>query len=224
MFRMIRRNDLISRRLKTGERTINKADEVILSELEHPNPLQAEILFLNNFFSFYQFFSGVTERETAIGIITPKQALLIECKLTDVDSHGYNFQALYDGIYDSEVDIIPVRDNTTCWQENVMEDGNIVVQMSKEDDILIWCPSEIDEFQLKALRKLSQSLQDFLVLISTSQHLQDIIFNVHAIVKDGDEGEKSIELISRDLEGNDINNVDEFLKRYESCKKYVYKK
>ena len=192
MYQKIRRNDLINQAIKREiheEREL--PEETILLQTSHPNLLQQRILELNQSFELVGFLMGDSDVETAIGIITPKQYLFLECELVDTDYHGYNFQALYDAIYDSKITIIPIK-NTHTWQEVVMNDGNIVIQLTKYGDMYIWSPEEINDFQLSSLRKLSEQMESIQRISSST--FQELFLDVHAWVRVADGKEDSIEL------------------------------
>lgn len=199
MFRKITRISLIEKALSFGiGEGRSLGDEIVLKELEEPTDLQKRILELNENFEFNRFFSDLTDIETAIEVITPKQNLIIECELVDNDNHGCNCQALYDAIYDSKINILPVRNNTSTWQQNVMNDGNIVIQITKFGDFYIWCPENITDFQLSSLQELNERLKK--IQYSDLQSFQQLFLDIHAWILGGDETEKAVELLDDNID------------------------
>ena len=192
MYQKIRRNDLIDQALKREIQEERKLpEETILLQTSYLNLLQQKILELNQGFDLVNFLMGDSDVETAIGIITPKQSLFLKCELVDTDHHGYNFQALYDAIYDFKITIIPIK-NTHTWQELVMEDGNVAIQLTKFGDLYVWCPEEIDTFQFSSLQKINEQLK-FIQTI-TPGLLHQVFLDIHAWVRVADRKEASIEL------------------------------
>lgn len=192
MYQKIKRNDLIERAWKEekiGERILPK--EQILSQITTPNSLQERILELNENFNLTNFLMGKTDIETAIGLITPNQILFVECELVDTDNHAYNFQVLYDAIYNPSKVIIPIK-NTSTWQEIVIEDSNIVIQLTKFGDLYIWCPETINEHQLSSLRKMNEELK--LIQEIYPDILSHLFLDIHAWIGREDGKEVSIEI------------------------------
>lgn len=188
MYQKIKRNSLIERALKRETNDIRVLPrEIILSEIESPNPLQKRVLELSENFDFVNFLLGMSDIETAIGVITPKQVLFLECRLVDVDAHAYNFQALYDAIYDYKINIIPVRREDEPWQTRVMKDSNIVIQLTKFGDFYLWCPENVNDFQLSSLQQINELLKR---VQRINSHLFKQLFldlNAYVLVKDGEE-------------------------------------
>ncbi len=192
MFEKIKRNDLIDQAIKRGVQEERELpEETILLETSHPNLLQQRILELNQVFNLTDFLMGDSDIETAIGLITPSQALFLECKLVDTDNHAYNFQALYDAIYDSKITIIPIK-NIHTWQELVMGDGNIAIQLTKFGDLYIWCPKQITDFQMASLRKISECLKS--IHIFNPEVIDQVFLDIHAWIGKEEGGELSLEI------------------------------
>ena len=212
MFQKMRRDDLISKVLKVKEEDRKLGKENILVEMKNLNSLQKRVLELNQKFSFVDFLMGCSEVETAIGIITPQQSLFLECELVDNDQHAYNFQALYDAIYDSKPIILPFK-STKTWQELVMSDGNIAIQLTRFGDFYLWCPNTINSYQLNSLRKIHDKFKS--IQIMNSGLFQFLLLDIHAWVV-GDEGKD----ISVELENSSLDNLLEYYE--DSCKKKKY--
>lgn len=208
MYQKIKRNDLIERAWKEekkGERILPK--EQILSHITNPNSLQERILELNQSFNLTNFLMGKTNIETAIGLITKNQTLFLECDLVDTDNHAYNFQALYDSIYDSSTIIIPIKNKST-WQEIVMQDSNIAIQLTKFGDLYLWCPEKINEHQLSSLRKMNEELK--LIQEIYPDIFNQLFLDIHAWIGKEDGKEVSIEI-------NQVS-LDNLLDYYEDMK------
>lgn len=214
MFQRIRKNDLINQsvneRAKDGR---NLGEENVLIEMNNPDSLQQRILELNQRFSLIDFLMGESEVETAIGVITPKQSLFLECELVDTDHHAYNFQALYNAIYDANSTILPYKNKNT-WQEFVMQDGNIAIQLTKFGDFYLWCPEKIDEYQLNSLKEIDEQLKS--MQMNHSILVQPVFLDIHAWVGIGNGKEISIELEDASL--------DYLLNYYEDNKQDSYDK
>lgn len=198
MFQRIRKNDLINQsvneRAKDGR---NLCEENVLIEMNNPDSLQQRILELNQRFNLIDFLLGESEVETAIGVITPKQSLFLECELVDTDHHAYNFQALYNAIYDANSAILPYKNKNT-WQEFVMQDGNIAIQLTKFGDFYLWCPEKIDEYQLNSLDDINKQLKSIQIVNPSLGH--QVFLDIHAWVGIDDGKEISIELENASLD------------------------
>lgn len=208
MYQKIKRNDLIERAWKeekTAERTLPK--ERILSQIATPNSLQERILELNENFNLTNFLMGKTNIETAIGLITQNQAFFLECDLVDTDNHAYNFQVLYDAIYNPSKVIIPIK-NTRTWQEIVIEDSNIAIQLTKFGDLYLWCPEKINEHQLSSLRKMNEELK--LIQEIYPDIFNQLFLDIHAWIGKEESKEVSIEI-------NQVS-LDNLLDYYEDMK------
>ncbi len=198
MFQRIRKNDLINQsvneRAKDGR---NLCEENVLIEMNNPDSLQQRILELNQRFNLIDFLLGESEVETAIGVITPKQSLFLECELVDTDHHAYNFQALYNAIYDANSAILPYKNKNT-WQEFVMQDGNIAIQLTKFGDFYLWCPEKIHLFQVQQLKKINEQLKS--IQIINPGLINPVFLDIHAWVGIDDGKEISIELENASLD------------------------
>lgn len=207
MFKKISIKSLLNRKKYSKEEERKAIDnEKILGDSLELTDLEKEILRLNKSFNLVSFFHGDSEVETGVGVITPYQSLCVECKLAESDDHGYNFQVLYDTIYDNKVSVLPVDRFMGSWQTIAMADGNIAIQLTGYGDCYIWCPSVINDFQLKILQDLNEKLKELDILISEDDSFKHKMMDVYCCVRMEDGEEISIDL--------DDNNIDFLLDNY----------
>ncbi len=87
-----------------------------------------------------------------------------------------------------------------------MGNGNIAIQLTNYDDVYIWCPSVINDFQLSRLQDLNDRLKEIDTMISEGDYFNHIMMDVYCCVRMEDGKE-----ISMDLEDN---NLDYLLEMY----------
>ncbi len=116
MFKKVSIKTLLNRKMYSKEEERKAIDnEKILRDSLELNDLENEVLRLSKGFNLVSFFHRDSDVETGVGVITPYQSLCVECQLAETDDHGYNFQVLYDTIYDSKVNVLPVEKYMDSW-------------------------------------------------------------------------------------------------------------
>lgn len=188
------------------EERVAMDNEKILRESLELSDLEKEVLKLDRMFDLEKFLHGDSEVETGVCLITPFQSLCIESRLVESDNHGYNFQILYDAIYDGKVNILPIYSDIDSWQTIVMDNGNIAIQLTCFGDVYVWCPGVINKFQLRKLQELNEKLKKIDVKIKDHDYLQHLTMDVHGWVRMEDGEEISVEL--------DDNTLDYLLDMY----------
>ncbi len=124
---------------------LNVEDEISYRN-DSQNRLKSEI----EKFNLENFYTGKMDNDGGILLITPEQSIMTTC-YAGTGQHAQTVEEIYKVIYnDSQFDIENRAED--IWQNKVLNDGNIVVQLVSDDSSIVWVPDKISKSQYEALK------------------------------------------------------------------------
>ena len=154
-------------------------DEIILD-----GSIESQRLLINEMkkFNLDVFFHNKGLSSGAIVLITKNQMIITDTFIRDekdpnYGSHYDSANEIYKVIFNKEVKNDHNKEKNVNWQETIINDGNILIQLCSDASSLVWTPETIDDNQLHFLEELNKQIK--IIIDNDNDYFNDrpIIFD-----------------------------------------------
>ena len=121
-----------------------------LEALTDKETIEQEILRENADFNLESFFTG--ELDGAVGVITKDKIIFANAEI----NHYTAFNSIYNLLYNNSDDMKDYYsfNDDTCWQEEAVSFGNVVLQLCSNVSSTVWLPEKMNDYQQSELNKI----------------------------------------------------------------------
>ncbi len=126
---------------------------------------QAKLLEEADSFDLEDFYHREGASDGAVCLITKNQMLMTDCyiKISPNNNYGMHFDTateMYKAIYDKELDM-------ATWENEIRNDGNILIRLCSKAPTLLFLPNTIDSQQLEMFNNFVKRME-FIINHDTS--------------------------------------------------------
>lgn len=169
---------------------------------------QFRLLEEANSFDLEDFYLDKYPSSGGICMITKNQMIMTDCyiKLDRKSSYGVHrdtVDAIYKAIYGISG---PDYDKKRAWQDKILDDGNIVIQLCSRAPTLVWIPEEISQYQWELLSNFSNRINQ--IVAFNPHHFEEnpILFDYYIRKGNSSIAINNIEEILRFVEVKEVKN------------------
>lgn len=130
------------------------------------NEKEKRLLYQLDIFDLEDFYHNDGYSSGAVCLITKSQMIICDNYIRKdnnptYDEHYDTVNEIYKIIYNKEISYSKVDENEhfICWQDFVVDDGNILIQLCSDISSPLWLPDSINEKQLGFLEEFNKRIK-----------------------------------------------------------------